>query len=769
MTTPGEVVRDEENDVLTAALGYAARGWPVLPLHSPVSGGGCSCRDPHCGSVGKHPRTAHGVKDATTDPATIVAWWRRWPKANVGVVTGTPSGLFALDIDGEAALRALKEAGCIIPDDACWQETGRGWQVLFNLPSDFDVRNTAGTVAEHVDTRGENGFIVAPPSLHANGNHYRWLTASDPGPAPAWLLDALRPVERPRSQREASALATTRTTGLHPYLAAALEGEAAKVRAATDGTRNATLNAAAFNLGQLEAAGLSESDGRAALSAAAEAAGLTETETARTFASGWEAGREQPRAIPSVASGADDRTQAPAVEPTAHTDAEPIDLGELLDRTVVFLRRFVVFPQPEQVSAVALWVAHTYVFELFDTSPYLAITSPEKRCGKSRVFELLHLLVNRSWRAVTPTSAVVYRKLAQQRPTLLLDEADAIFGAGGRKTSEKNEELRAVLNAGNRRGTTVDRCAGANRDQLEAYNIFSPKAFAGIGAAIPDTVTDRSVVVRMARKAPGEQVERFRVKKAEPEGHELRDLFAAWASTATLPEDPELPDELDDRAQDSWEVLVAIADAAGGEWPARARTAALVVSAGRSSDGGSLGVRLLADTRQIFNTRNADRLTTADLLADLADLEEAPWATLQQGETLKPAKLATLLRPYGIAPGQHRFGEKTLKGYLRDDFTDAWGRYLQPVASLNADSETKQGKHACKSPEYDPKQPVEEVPDVSPRKLQVCRDVSAVSFETGFSEDGMTSDADHGPEEPDPESLGWWDQEYGDSLAGVDL
>lgn len=337
---------DERTDLLKAALDYAARGWRVLPLHTPAGTGGCSCGDPECGSLGKHPRTAHGLKDATTDPATIGAWWQQWPAANIGVLTGTPSGFFVLDIDGDEAVRTLKEFDRIPPKEhALWQRTGRGWQVLFEVPADFAVKNTAGAVAEHVDTRGDGGYIVAPPSLHANGKRYQWLTTNAPGPAPAWLLEALRPVERSQAKPAGANVSrvSTRTgcDGVHPYLAAALEDEATKVRAADDGTRNATLNHAAFSLGQLEAAGLCEADAQAALAAAATAAGLTATEAARTFASGWDAGRQQPRDIPEPTRRTDCERQA-----TAGPDPRPRGAGRsTADRLVELGRQRYAFGQ----------------------------------------------------------------------------------------------------------------------------------------------------------------------------------------------------------------------------------------------------------------------------------------------------------------------------------------------------------------------------------------------------------------------------------------
>ncbi|HEX9044437.1 MAG TPA: hypothetical protein VF802_05355 [Candidatus Limnocylindrales bacterium] len=136
-------------------------------------------------------------------------------------------------------------------------------------------------------------------------------------------------------------------------------------------------------------------------------------------------------------------------------------LAVALDSLEAFVRRYVAFSLPEQATAIALWIAHTHVIDSSDTSPYLAITSAERQCGKTLLLDLLELLVARVWRAVLPSDAIVYRKIDRDRPTLLLDEADAIFG---RAASDRYEGLRALLNAGNRRGTRVPRCASFGPD-----------------------------------------------------------------------------------------------------------------------------------------------------------------------------------------------------------------------------------------------------------------------------------------------------------------
>jgi hypothetical protein len=195
----------------------------------------------------------------------------------------------------------------------------------------------------------------------------------------------------------------------------------------------------------------------------------------------------------------------------------PLDVPEtistinlLLQQTAALLRSYVVFATEHQVVTVVLFVAHTHAIGAAEASPYLAVTSPEKRSGKTRLFDVLELLVAKPWRAVLPSEAVVYRKVHKDCPTLLLDEADAIWGKDA-----QHEGLRALLNAGNRRGVKVPRMTGASADmKIVEFNIFSPKAIAGIGA-LPDTVADRSIPIRLKRRKSSEHVERFRHREAK--------------------------------------------------------------------------------------------------------------------------------------------------------------------------------------------------------------------------------------------------------------
>jgi hypothetical protein len=243
--------------------------------------------------------------------------------------------------------------------------------------------------------------------------------------------------------------------------------------------------------------------------------------------------------------------------------------GDILNAVFCFIRRFVCLSEP-QARAVTLWAAHTYLIAAADVTPYLAITSAEKQSGKTRLLEVLEILVQNPWPTGRVTSAVLVRKIHAHHPTLLLDESDAAFGGN----KEYAETLRGVLNTGHRRGGSTSCCVGQGTNiSSQDFSTFCPKAIAGIGK-LPDTVADRSILIRLKRAAPGEVVERFRRRNVGPEAKVLKERLAVWCLTVveSLPASyPELPEALSDRQQDGAEPLLAIADMAGGQWPQLAR------------------------------------------------------------------------------------------------------------------------------------------------------------------------------------------------------
>ncbi len=269
--------------MLSAALAYADRGIPVLPLHTPDPVGACSCGRRRCDRPGKHPRLPHGLTEASTDPRRLEMWWSRWPDANIGLRTGVVMDVADVDTDdGGHALRLL--VGGAMPVGPLVRTGGGGWHLwLHPIGYGNRVRLLPG-----VDWRGAGGYVVAPPSLHARGTAYTWVcrTTALP-PCPPALRELVAGPTRPT--RPALPV-------VHPdrYAEAALDAETARVAGAPEGARNDTLNRAAFALGRLVGAGLlDERSVTRELSAAARYAGLGRQETVRTIRSGLTAGRRR--------------------------------------------------------------------------------------------------------------------------------------------------------------------------------------------------------------------------------------------------------------------------------------------------------------------------------------------------------------------------------------------------------------------------------------------------------------------------------------------
>jgi hypothetical protein len=363
--------------------------------------------------------------------------------------------------------------------------------------------------------------------------------------------------------------------------------------------------------------------------------------------------------------------------------AQPGNGAEILKDVESFIRRFVSLTA-DQAAILALWTAHTHAFPCATATPYLAVSSAEKQSGKTRSLEVLELLTANPWYTGRTSAAALVRKNADESPTLLLDESDAAFG--GEK--EYAEALRAILNSGHRIGGTASLCVGQGKDiSVRDFNTFGPKAIAGLGR-LPDTVADRSIPIILKRAASGEIPERFRRRKVEAEASELRDRLAQWTASIfeTLDKaEPFLPDSLTDRQQDGAEPLLAIADAAGGDWPFKARDTLVSIFAG-SDHAESNGTRLLADILGIFEESNTDKMSSQDLASALVAIETAPWGDWSHGKGLNPSRLSRLLKPFGIGP--HNIKVRTAdgkdhvpKGYERADFEDAWGRYLSHLPS----------------------------------------------------------------------------------------
>src|SRR5574338_56533 len=404
-------------------------------------------------------------------------------------------------------------------------------------------------------------------------------------------------------------------------------------------------------------------------------------------------------------------------------DVEPwprhVDGAALLSELAATIRRFIVCPV-ETAIAAALWIAMTWFMDVVQVAPLAVITAPEKRCGKSQLLFLLARLVYRPLPASNITPAALFRAVDAWKPTLLVDEADAFM--------RDNEELRGLLNCGHTRESAyIIRVVGDDHTPTR-FNVWGAKALAGIGH-LADTIMDRSIVLELRRKLPHEEV--LRLRHAEP--GLFNDLAAQLARFARDNREalrrcrPDLPAALNDRAQDNWEPLLAIAQIAGGDWPALAWQAALKLSGGEV-DAGTVGNELLSDIRAVFEAKGVEKIGTAALIEALCKDDEAPWATYNKGKPVTPRQVAKKLKDYGITSKTIRIGYETAKGFERDQFREAFTRYLQSAPDTPVT--TSQASNGAGFPVTDrPRVTVTQNPSVTPKPAPIpgCDAVTDVS------------------------------------------
>jgi len=393
--------------------------------------------------------------------------------------------------------------------------------------------------------------------------------------------------------------------------------------------------------------------------------------------------------------------------PEVDPDSDHISAAELLGRVERVLRAYIILPDDAARDALTLYVLHTWAFRAAYATPYILVTSPEKQAGKSRLLEVLQLLVRSPWPCLSATEAALFRKIAQDLPSLLLDEVDAIF----QSNSERTEPIRAILNGGNRKGAQASRVVGQGSAMTVVdFEIYCPKVLSGIATSkIPETIVDRSINIKMQRRRAGETVQRLRWRDAEQRVQQLREQLQIWATDAmdTLTDaKPVLPEALSDRQQDGWEPLLAIADLAGGDWPERARSAALSLC-GETDDGASRGALLLGAMRDAMH--GIEVIATTDLLEQVNTNEDLPFGAWSDGKGLDGRGLAKLLKPYGVHRTTVRIGDKTAKGYRRDELTDAWDRYLPPQEGNKGNTGNAETAETTESP-----QSTGDVTDVTP-------------------------------------------------------
>jgi len=349
---------------------------------------------------------------------------------------------------------------------------------------------------------------------------------------------------------------------------------------------------------------------------------------------------------------------------------------QLLNQIVETLNRFLVLPK-HGAHTIALWILFTYVFDVMKICPILIANSPEKRCGKTSLLKLILELA----RMAVPTSnipvAPLFRLIEKYHPTICMDEMDTYL--------PDNPGLGGVINSGHdSKFAFTTRCVGDDFE-VRFFSTWTPKALAIIGESWDKkgTLPDRSIIIRMPRKKPSEVVERLR----HFDGTELKRMCIRWADDHVLELKhavPEIPASLNDRAADNWEPLLSIADLIGGDWPERARAAAIALS-GIEERSDSLNTELLADIRGILKEHSGEYISTKEVIEKLCADDDAPWASYNRGKPITARQLAKRLRDFGITVNQtRRIGKLTVKGYKCSQFNESFERYLPdtPVVSV---------------------------------------------------------------------------------------
>jgi hypothetical protein len=303
------------------------------------------------------------------------------------------------------------------------------------------------------------------------------------------------------------------------------------------------------------------------------------------------------------------------------------------------------------------------------------------------------------------TAAALFRAVEKWCPTLLIDEADTFL--------RESDELRGVLNSGHQRANAyVIRTTGHDHEPAR-FHTWSPKAVALIGK-LPPTLASRAIHIELRRKTAAEHVEPLRLDRLSHLVPLLR-MATRWAYDnidKLNGTDPEMPAALFSRLADNWRPLLSIADLAGGDWPERARRIAERLSASRVEE--TVNIMLLEDVRRIFTDRDAEQITTAEMVASLVAMEDRPWPEWRRGKSITPRQLAKLLEPFEIKPDQLWISGNKQRGYERGWFSDAFTRYLGELSGSPVDP--METANYCTSYPVGAKKPLPDKTTKKPRK-----------------------------------------------------
>ncbi|MBC70608.1 MAG: DUF3631 domain-containing protein [Acinetobacter sp.] len=323
--------------------------------------------------------------------------------------------------------------------------------------------------------------------------------------------------------------------------------------------------------------------------------------------------------------------------------------------------------EPYQNTTIALWVIKSWCMPAFKVAPILAIKAFTKGAGKSQLLNLIGCLCHNPVSTSNITPAALFRYIEQNKPTVLIDEADTFLN--------RSEDLRGIVNAGFESTGRVIRCVGQDSEPTE-FNVFCPKVIAGIGN-LPSTIESRSIVINMYRKPL--RIEKEKLRNAnESDFDGIKQLVSEWANNhieQLMKYEPQMPDKLSDRQKDCWEPLLSIAELLGNEIAEQARNAAINISK-TNSDEPHINELMLLDVKRVFVEQKIDRLSTIDLINALCEDDEAAWRYLNKGGKITPRQLAQILKQFNISSKQIRFREQTKKGYDIADFQECFLKYL---------------------------------------------------------------------------------------------
>jgi len=349
------------------------------------------------------------------------------------------------------------------------------------------------------------------------------------------------------------------------------------------------------------------------------------------------------------------------------------DSAAILREVEIFVARFVALPLGALLP-LALWMFATHCFESFDVFPYIAITSPVPRCGKSTLLDLIGMLSRNAIPASNISEAALFRTISEERPVLLLDEAEWL-----KEKSERAQIVRNLLNAGHRSNALAIRCEKDGK--RNTFRVFCPKAIAAIGE-LSNTLADRSVAIAMQRRAANERSGRFRFARVKRDADPLHQKISQCVNTskaAITAAYESLPDLtfLDERAADNWSPLFAVLGVVDPRRVDELKGCGEMLSSARAdSVDDSLPLRLLADLFVVAKSRNEKIIRTDELLDGAREEPENPWTREVE---LTARKAAKWLREFGIRPVR----TKSYRGYERQAILDVANKYLrhQPSAA----------------------------------------------------------------------------------------